>query len=67
VTGGVAAGEVHYVDSVSLTLTGVTPTFRDWRSGTSPYLTQTTVRDRTLRALASYITNTNPDGTIRGS
>jgi endo-1,4-beta-xylanase len=67
VAGAGGVGEVHYVDTVLLGLSGVTPAWQDWRAGTTPYLTQTTVRDRTLRALASYVTNTNPDGTIRGS
>ena len=63
----VPAGEVHYMDTVYLQLSGVTPAWKDWRAGTTPGLTQTTIRERTLAALATYVTGTNPDGTTKGS
>ena len=44
-----------------------TPTYLQWRTGSGPGMTASTVRERTLQALAAYITGTNPDGTVRGT
>ena len=46
-----------------------TPTQQQWRilSTNANGLVPSTIRERQLQALATYVTGTNPDGTARGS